>query len=37
MEWDNFEDVERKIKRYNQGHLLDYYNNIQDENLKTKF
>ena len=37
MEEENFEDIERKIKRYNQGHLLDYYNNIQDENLKLKF
>ena len=37
MELDNFEEIERKIKRYNQEHLLDYYNNIQDENLKNKF
>ena len=37
MEWDNFEEVERKLKRYNQEHLLEYYNNIQDENLKLKF
>ena len=37
MEWENFEEVERKLKRYNQEHLLDYYNNIQDENLKDKF
>ena len=37
METDNFEEVERKLKRYNQEHLLDYYNNIQDENLKNKF
>lgn len=37
MEWDNLEEVERRIKRYNQDHLLDYYNNIKDENLKNKF
>ena len=37
METENFEEVERKLKRYNQEHLLDYYNNIQDENLKNKF
>ena len=37
METDNFEEVERKLKRYNQEHLLNYYNNIQDENLKIKF
>ena len=37
MNLDNFEEVERKLKRYNQEHLLDYYNNIQDENLKNKF
>ena len=37
MELDNFEEVERKVKRYNQEHLLDYYNNIKDEELKEKF
>ena len=37
MEIDNIEEVERKIRRYNQEHLLDYYNNIKDENLKKKF
>ena len=37
MDGENFEDIERKIKRYNQGHLLEYYNNIQDANVKLKF
>ena len=37
MENEKFEDIERKIKRYHQDHLLDYYNNLQDESLKNKF
>lgn len=37
METENFEEVERKLKRYHQEHLLDYYNNLQDENIKNKF
>ena len=37
MDWDNLEDIERKLKRYNQEHLISYYNKIQDENLKLKF
>ena len=37
MDWDNLEEIERKIKRYNQEHLINYYNNIKDENLKLKF
>lgn len=37
MNTENFEDVERKIRRYNQGHLLDYYNNLQEGELKERF
>ena len=37
MDNDNLEEVERKLKRYNQEHLLDYYNNLEDGELKTKF
>ena len=37
MDWDNLEEIERKIKRYNQEHLINYYNKIKDENLKLKF
>ena len=36
METSNFEEVEKKLKRYNQEHLLQYYNNIQDASLKEK-
>lgn len=34
---DNFGDVERKLKRYNQEHLLDYYNSLPEGELKDKF
>ena len=37
MDNENFQDVERKIKRYHQEHLLDYYNKLQNDELKTKF
>ena len=37
MDWDNLEDIERKLKRYNQEHLISYYSKIQDENIKLKF
>lgn len=37
MENENFDDVERRIKRYNQEHLLDYYNNLEEGELKQKF
>lgn len=34
---DSIEEVERKLKRYNQEHLLDYYNKMQDGELKKQF
>ena len=37
MDNDNFEEIERKIKRYNQEHLLEYYNKIENEQTKKKF
>ena len=33
----NMEEIERKIKRYGQEHLLEYYNNLEDGELKNKF
>ena len=33
----SIEEIERKIKRYNQEHLLDYYNNLPEGEKKTKF
>ena len=37
MENNNFENVERKAKRYNQEHLINYYNEIKDPKIKNKF
>ena len=37
MNADSFEEVERKVRRYNQQHLLDYYNNLPEGDLKDKF
>ena len=37
MEEHNFEDIERKIKRYNQEHLLNYYNQLPEGELKNSF
>ena len=37
MRNEGFEDIERKIKRYNQEHLLEYYYNLPEGELKTKF
>ena len=37
MDNENFQDVERKMKRYHQEHLLNYYNRLQDDELKSKF
>ena len=37
MEEESFEDVERKVKRYNQEHLLEYYNKLPEGELKNKF
>lgn len=31
------EEIERKIKRYNQQHLLDYYNKLPEGELKNNF
>ena len=33
----NIEEIERKIRRYHQEHLLDYYNNLPEGNLKNEF
>ena len=33
----NTYEIERKLKRYNQEHLLDYYNKLPDGELKNKF
>ena len=37
MDWENLDEIERKLKRYNQEHLIQYYNKLEDENLKLKF
>ena len=37
MNNEDFEDIERKIRRYNQEHLLDYYNSLEEGELKEKF
>ena len=37
MKMEGFEEVEKRIKRYNQGHLLEYYNNLEDVELRQKF
>ena len=37
MDNENFQDVERRIKRYHQEHLLDYYNKLQNDVLKLRF
>ena len=33
----NMEEIERKLKRYNQEHLLDYYNKLPEGELKNNF
>ena len=37
MKDENFEDVVRRIRRYNQEHLLDYYNTLPEGELKSEF
>ena len=37
MNSDINDDIERKIKRYNQEHLLNYYYGLEDENIKNQF
>ena len=33
----NMEEIERKLKRYGQEHLLNYYNKLEEGSLKNKF
>ena len=37
MENEKFEEIQRKLRRYNQEHLLDYYNNLPYGEIKLKF
>ena len=37
MNNEGFEEVKRKIKRYGQEHLLDYYDKLPDGEKKEKF
>ena len=33
----NIEELEAKLKRYNQQHLIDYYNKLEEGEIKDKF